>query len=65
MEAAAKVRGVNRRELIQPMAGSDDACWLMKRVQERGGKATYIGIGQIQRQATTTTISTSTKTRWE
>lgn len=45
MEAAAKVRGVNRRELIQPMAGSDDACWLMKRVQERGGKATYIGIG--------------------
>ena len=45
MDAAASVSGVSRRELIQPMAGSDDACWLMKGVQERGGKATYIGIG--------------------
>lgn len=45
MDAAASVSGVSRRELIQPMAGSDDACWLMKCVQKRGGKATYIGIG--------------------
>ena len=45
MDAAASVSGVSRRELIQPMAGSDDACWLMRGVQERGGKATYIGIG--------------------
>lgn len=45
MEAAASVCGVDRRDLIQPMAGSDDACWMMKSVQENGGKATYIGIG--------------------
>jgi aminobenzoyl-glutamate utilization protein A len=25
--------------------GSDDATWMMKRVQERGGKATYIILG--------------------
>lgn len=27
------------------MSGSDDACWMMKRVQDHGGKATYIGLG--------------------
>jgi len=45
MDAAATVSGVDRVELIQPMAGSDDACWMMKKVQNSGGKATYIGIG--------------------
>lgn len=44
-DAAASVNGVDRTELIQPMAGSDDACWMMKKVQDNGGKATYIGIG--------------------
>ncbi|MFA7220050.1 MAG: amidohydrolase [Synergistaceae bacterium] len=45
MEAASSVCGVNSTDLIQPMAGSDDACWMMKKVQDNGGKATYIGIG--------------------
>ncbi len=45
MDVAASVKGVKRRELIQQMAGSDDACWLMKKVQDNGGKAAYIGIG--------------------
>ena len=45
MEAASSVCGVDRTDLIQPMAGSDDACWMMKKVQDNGGKATYIGIG--------------------
>ena len=45
MEAASSVSGVDRIEMMQPMAGSDDACWMMKSVQESGGKATYIGIG--------------------
>lgn len=45
MDAACAVSGVDRFELIQPMAGSDDACWMMKKVQDSGGKATYIGIG--------------------
>lgn len=44
-EAAASVCGVKTTDLIQPMAGSDDACWMMKKVQDNGGKATYIGIG--------------------
>lgn len=45
MQAASSVSGVDRIEMMQPMAGSDDACWMMKSVQESGGKATYIGIG--------------------
>ncbi|MDL2298535.1 amidohydrolase [Synergistaceae bacterium OttesenSCG-928-D05] len=44
-EAAKTVEGVTCVGTKRPMAGSDDACWLMKRVQERGGQATYIGIG--------------------
>lgn len=44
-DTAASVNGVGRTELIQPMAGSDDACWMMKKVQNNGGQATYIGIG--------------------
>lgn len=43
--AARSVEGVKNYEGIQSMLGSDDACWMMKRVQERGGKATYISIG--------------------
>ncbi len=31
MEAASSVCGVDRTDLIQPMAGSDDACWMMKK----------------------------------
>ena len=27
------------------MTGSDDACWMMEKVQKNDGKATYIGIG--------------------
>lgn len=45
MDTAATVIGVDTVKLIQPMTGSDDACWMMKKVQNNGGKATYIGIG--------------------
>lgn len=44
-EAAKTIHGVTLAGASRPMAGSDDACWLMKRVQERGGQATYVGIG--------------------
>lgn len=44
-EAAKAVPGVTLAGASRPMAGSDDACWLMKRVQEGGGQATYVGIG--------------------
>lgn len=42
---AASVDGVKTVADLGHMGGSDDACWMMKRVQDRGGKATYIGIG--------------------
>ncbi len=32
-------------EEYRTMHVSGDACWLMRRVQERGGLATYVGIG--------------------
>ncbi len=44
-EAASAVPGIDSIELVQPMTGSDDACWMMEKVQKNGGKATYIGIG--------------------
>lgn len=44
-EIAGTIPGVTLAGASRPMAGSDDACWLMKRVQENGGQATYIGIG--------------------
>ncbi len=44
-DVARSCPGVERAELSHLMAGSDDACWMMKRVQDRGGRATYIGLG--------------------
>ena len=44
-EAARASEGVTRIDEYGKMAGSDDACWLMERVQRGGGKAAYIGIG--------------------
>ena len=44
-KAARGVDGVQNTELDHLMSGSDDACWMMKRVQDQGGKATYIGLG--------------------
>lgn len=44
-ELAGTAPGVKEAASGRPMTGSDDACWLMKRVQENGGKATYVGIG--------------------
>ncbi|MDY3868456.1 MAG: amidohydrolase [Pyramidobacter sp.] len=44
-EAARETEGVTSAEIDHLMSGSDDACWLMERVQEHGGKATYIGLG--------------------
>jgi aminobenzoyl-glutamate utilization protein A len=43
--AAKGVEGVTAVSDSGGMEGSDDACWLMKRVQDRGGQATYAGIG--------------------
>lgn len=44
-EAARETKGVTRTDPDQLMSGSDDACWMMKRVQDHGGKSTYIGLG--------------------
>lgn len=43
-EAASEMEGVDRISLCRKFGGSDDACWYIKRVTERGGLATYIGI---------------------
>ncbi len=44
-EAAREIPEATRVETCQTMHGSDDACWMMNRVQAHGGKATYITIG--------------------
>ena len=44
-EAARAAEGVKQVETHGVMAASDDACWLMERVQERGGLASYICVG--------------------
>ena len=44
-DAARQVEGVTEALPDHLMAGSDDACWMMKRVQDHGGKSTYIGLG--------------------
>lgn len=44
-EEAAQIPAVSQIDLNRKMAGSDDACWYMGKVQERGGLATYIQIG--------------------
>lgn len=44
-ELAAGIDGVVSVGGTLSMLGSDDACWFMKRVQERGGRAVYVGIG--------------------
>jgi len=44
-KVARNVGGVTETKLDHLMSGSDDACWMMKRVQDHGGKATYIGLG--------------------
>lgn len=44
-DAARQTEGVNCVKEIMQMTGSDDACWMMKRVQDHGGKATYVGLG--------------------
>lgn len=46
-EIAEKISGVTKTDDVSRMTGSDDACWLMKRVQENGGLATYIGVGAM------------------
>ena len=44
-DAASRADGVVLAGAARQMAGSDDACWLMKQVQDGGGQATYVGIG--------------------
>lgn len=42
---ASQIEEVDRVEETVPMGGSDDATWMMNRVQQRGGKATYVVLG--------------------
>jgi len=44
-EIARTTPGVNKISERGHMPGSDDAAWLMKRVQDNGGRAVYIGVG--------------------
>ncbi|MEG1823461.1 MAG: amidohydrolase [Cloacibacillus sp.] len=44
-EAARDTEGVTAVNDERTSGGSDDACWLINRVRERGGQATYIGVG--------------------
>jgi aminobenzoyl-glutamate utilization protein A len=44
-DVAAGVEGVDSIEESDDLGGSEDATYLMRRVQERGGKAAYVGIG--------------------
>ena len=44
-EAARGVRGVDSIVDRDELGGSEDATFMMRRVQERGGLATYVGIG--------------------
>ena len=43
--AAGDVDGVDSRLHSAPLGGSEDATYLMDRVQTRGGRASYVGIG--------------------
>ncbi|WP_162224429.1 amidohydrolase [Halorussus amylolyticus] len=45
MDAAPNVAGVEDVRERKDFGGSEDASYLIRRVQEEGGKATYIGIG--------------------
>jgi aminobenzoyl-glutamate utilization protein A len=44
-DAARSVDGVDSVLDSDDLGGSEDATYLMRRVQERGGKAAYVGIG--------------------
>ena len=44
-EVAGDVPGVDSRLRRAELGGSEDATYLMQRVQEQGGKAAYVGIG--------------------
>jgi len=44
-EAAGTIPGVASRLRTAPLGGSEDATVLMRRVQETGGKAAYVGVG--------------------
>lgn len=45
VDTASEMDDFNKVEKYAELGGSDDAAWMMKRVQERGGKATYIMLG--------------------
>jgi len=44
-DAAASVPGVTSRLRTDDLGGSEDATYLMDRVQDHGGTATFVGIG--------------------
>lgn len=41
----ANVDGVDTVETHRAVSGSEDACYLMQRVRDHGGAATYVGVG--------------------
>ncbi len=45
MEEAGTVKEVSSIRYAREVGGSDDACWMINRVQEHGGRATYMGVG--------------------
>ncbi len=44
-EAAAGIEGITSRLRTDDLGGSEDATFLMQRVQDRGGLAAYVGVG--------------------
>jgi aminobenzoyl-glutamate utilization protein A len=45
IKAASDVEACTETRRHGRLGGSEDATWMMKRVQEKGGKATYILLG--------------------
>ncbi len=44
-EKAVKISGISKIAPLMSLGGSEDASWMMKAVQKRGGKAVYFGLG--------------------
>jgi len=42
---ASEIKDFDQVEKYARLGGSDDAAWMMKRVQEKGGRSTYIMLG--------------------
>ncbi len=62
-DAADSVPGVTSRLRTDDLGGSEDATYLMDRVQNHGGTATFVGIGTDHRGGHLTRLFDTTKTR--